>query len=119
MRTFRALTLTAALAAGCLGLTAPAQAATTPDCPQATICLWYGENYSGERVVWSRGNALVFQAFRHHVGSFVANVDGCFVRYDADGRIVEGRVAHPGDRRANYLSAFGSRMEGIANLVEC
>ncbi|MFD9483050.1 peptidase inhibitor family I36 protein [Streptomyces sp. NPDC059991] len=106
------LSLTAALVPAADAPAAPA-APAAPSCTGGSICFYTGSRYDGRSWEWvaKDGYHDMPAAFHDNVGSFVANVDGCFINWSPK----ETRVVRNGDNRIDYRSDFGGRIDGVAN----
>ncbi|MER5728752.1 peptidase inhibitor family I36 protein [Streptomyces sp. NPDC002138] len=103
----------AALALAALPLLSatPAAAAAAP-CPSGSVCFYTGADYGGQSWEWSpRSGYRDMPAHLHdHVGSFVANVDACFIDWSPKAT----RQVRSGDWRRDYRNDFGGRIDAVS-----
>ncbi|MFJ8034747.1 peptidase inhibitor family I36 protein [Streptomyces sp. NPDC096032] len=82
-----------------------------PACPGGSICFYTGSNFGGSSWEWTANSGYhdLPEALHDHVGSFVANTDGCLINWQPK----ETRLVHNGDYRINYTTDFGGRVDGV------
>lgn len=80
-------------------------------CPDNTVCLYTGRNFTGGEWQWSPGNGYRDLPSSHHdsVGSFIANAACVFIDHDPK----ERRAVNDGDFRRVYDNDFGGRIDAI------
>ncbi|WP_330328971.1 peptidase inhibitor family I36 protein [Streptomyces sp. NBC_00536] len=105
----------AALALAALPLLSPTSAAAAPaaaaPCPSGSVCFYTAADYGGQSWEWSprSGYRDMPPQFHDHVGSFVANVDACFIDWQPKAT----RQVRSGDWRRSYLGDFGGRIDAV------
>ncbi|MFJ7203770.1 peptidase inhibitor family I36 protein [Streptomyces sp. NPDC098789] len=105
----------AALALAALPLISPTSAvaavAAVAPCPGGSVCFYTDADFGGQSWQWSprSGYRDMPPQLHDHVGSFVANVDACFV----DWKPKETRQVREGDWRRSYRGDFGGRIDAV------
>jgi hypothetical protein len=93
-----------------------------PQCGANEICLYPDSDYQGDPWRWTRrdGYRDVPPNLHDNVGSFIANIAGCFIDWKVPGRKGEFRKVPSGSYSSNWGGeGFGSRLDALQVYSRC